>query len=285
MTPVNEYNMSEKIQTANNLLFASSSPDCIVAEPSTTPTMSTIKMNNMKHHVTFSSDIEEYDIDETVLTVDEMEEFCGTNGDEIDDIDDIYAEDEQCHSPKNEIDTNIDECSENDETISIIAGEEMSELEMKNIQISNEDKNEREIRAPSRRTFNASDENKKNPIKKSQKSKNIFSSQSEQKVHAQHHQLLKIHLNVRKCCEFRYLENDRLPRYNGYISQYGLNKDQLDDLERNKLFKRQRSNEMRKQFREKMAQKSAENEQAFAKWLYHKQKTAKSRTKNMYDSK
>lgn len=228
-------------------------------------TSSTTKRNEMKlqskHRVTFSSDIEEYDDDETVVTVEEMDNSCPENEEEIEEIDDAFQQDEpeQCQSPESDAKDSSD-----NETIIVCPEMEASG------QLSNGER------------VDVAEKETKNVEKTSNFNSN---TKSDLKIRAQQHQLLKIHLNVRKCCEFRYLENDRLPRYNGYISQYGLSKDQLDDLENNKRFKRQQMAERRKQYRDAIAQRSAENERAFAKWLNRKQKTTKSHAKNMYDAK
>lgn len=95
--------------------------------------------------------------------------------------------------------------------------------------------------------------------------------------------LLKIHLNVRACCENKYLDNNRLPRYNGYISQYGLSKDLLEMREIN-----------RQKYLEKRAQREREimrakqeiahlNELAFRQWLVRKSHSSRPKYKNMYD--
>lgn len=274
LTPVNEYKMSEKIQSANNLLFASSVTE---HEPLQMSTTSPTRMNEMKlqskHRVTFSSDIEEYDDEEAVVAIDEIEVPGHENEDEIEEIVDAFELVEQQQLAIEEIDANTDESS--NETVIIRQVENTAQQP---------DEAEAVVELPEKIEGSVSEEKKPGP-KKPSKAQIASNLEIDPKVRAQQHQLLKIHLNVRKCCELRYLENDRLPRYNGYISQYGLSKDQLDDLERNRRLNRQHMNEKRKRFREEVAQRSAENEQAFARWLYHKQKTAKSRTKNMYDSK
>lgn len=237
-----------------------------------------------KHRVTFSSDIEEYDDDEVVVTADEMENSGLENEEEIDEVDDAFEEDEQHEVSENEIDEDRNDSS-NDETI-------ISCTEMENIgQTEDEeqiDAEREEINTEAVEIAEVSDVTKevtKVEKKTTPKLPIAYNRKADSKIRAQQNQILKIHLNVRKCCEFRYLENDRLPRYNGYISQYGLSKDQLDHVDRSRQSHQQKMNEKRKQYREAMARKSAENEEAFEKWLRQKQKTSKSRTKNMYDSK
>lgn len=240
-------------------------------------TTSNAKRDDMKlqskHRVTFSSDIEEYDDEEAVITVDEMENSSHENEGDIEEIDDVFEQEGGDLSQERDVDVMREDSSDN-ETIIARHGSENSEQSSDG---------EPEDVVVEEKTTNVKVE--KTIEKESPKSPISPNRTSDSKICAQQHQLLKIHLNVRKCCEFRYLENDRLPRYNGYISQYGLSKDQLDELENHRRIHRQKMNEKRKQYREALAQKSAENERAFAKWLYHKQKTTKSHTKNMYDAK
>lgn len=96
-------------------------------------------------------------------------------------------------------------------------------------------------------------------------------------------QFLKIQLNFKPCCEYKYLENDRLPRYCGYISQYGLSKEQLEMREkRRERLKERQSDKTAKQLQEE-TMKSEVNEEAFARWLQNKMRNTRSMTKNMYD--
>lgn len=95
--------------------------------------------------------------------------------------------------------------------------------------------------------------------------------------------LFKIHLNVRTCCENKYLDNSRLPRYNGYISQYGLSKDQMEQRKLN----RQKCVEQRTRRNREILKAKEEiaclNEQAFRQWLIRKNHSAPSKYRNMYD--
>lgn len=96
-------------------------------------------------------------------------------------------------------------------------------------------------------------------------------------------QFLKIQLNFKPCCEYKYLENDRLPRYCGYISQYGLSKEQLEMRQKRKeRFRERQSDRTAKQIQEE-TMKSEVNEEAFARWLQNKMRNSRSMTKNMYD--
>lgn len=96
-------------------------------------------------------------------------------------------------------------------------------------------------------------------------------------------QFLKIQLNFKPCCEYKYLENDRLPRYCGYVSQYGLSKEQLEMRERRReRLKERQSDKTAKQLQDE-TMKSEVNEEAFARWLQNKMRNSRSMTKNMYD--
>lgn len=95
--------------------------------------------------------------------------------------------------------------------------------------------------------------------------------------------LFKIHLNVRTCCENKYLDNNRLPRYNGYNSQYGLSKDQMEQRKLNRqkyMEQRTRRNREILKAKEEIA---CLNEQAFRQWLIRKNHLSRSKYKNMYD--
>lgn len=95
--------------------------------------------------------------------------------------------------------------------------------------------------------------------------------------------IFSIHLNIKSCCKHKLWENCRLPRYNGYISQYGMSKDQLEGRELNR--QRSRVNRMRQQRQILHAKQeiTALNEQAFRQWLIRKDRTAKPKYRNMYD--
>lgn len=238
-----------------------------------------------KQRVTFSSDIEEYDDDEAVETAEDGEISGQENDEEIEEIEEAFERNEERSLSENEVDIDVDGSSDNETIISCPDVESPTHAVCVNqIDVDGgaerQEANNTPIEAA---VVPEADESKKIHPKKAPKSGQAPKSDS--KTRTQQNQLLKIHLNVRKCCELRYLENDRLPRYNGYISQYGLSKDQLDALEHSKRAHRQHLDEKRRQYRDAIARKSAENEQAFARWLRHKQKNSKSRTKNMYDSK
>ncbi|XP_055690477.1 MAP7 domain-containing protein 1 [Lutzomyia longipalpis] len=91
----------------------------------------------------------------------------------------------------------------------------------------------------------------------------------------------------RECCDRRDRSEDRLPRYNGLRSVYGLSREQLETrqmrLEREKRRQVERLNStLDEQFRRNEA-----NEEAFSQWLRKKMHQTHSSTKhrNMFDYK
>lgn len=97
--------------------------------------------------------------------------------------------------------------------------------------------------------------------------------------------ILKIQLNIKPCCEHKHLESQRLPRYCGYLSQYGLSKEQLERREaRRERYRNRRSQRIERKEREESL-KSRINEEAFESWLRRKMRTSHGGggTRNMYD--
>lgn len=95
--------------------------------------------------------------------------------------------------------------------------------------------------------------------------------------------LLRIQLNFKCCCEHKYLENSRLPRYQGYFSQYGLSKEELEArAERKELLRKMKyENWLRKNEEKEM--KTLINEHAYSQWLSEKSRNVRRKDKNMYD--
>lgn len=104
--------------------------------------------------------------------------------------------------------------------------------------------------------------------------------------HAPPSDILKIQLNFKSCCEHKHLDAPRLPRYCGYLSQYGLSKEQLERREaRRERHQRRRSKRVERLAQEE-SQKSRVNDEAFESWLRLKMRTSSRRagtTQNMYD--
>lgn len=95
--------------------------------------------------------------------------------------------------------------------------------------------------------------------------------------------LPRIPLVFKSCCEYKFVENEKLPRYGGYLSQYGLTKAQLERREAHHERIRYRRCVMSAKKSAESSMKTQINEQAFARWLRNKMRTAQSLTRNMYD--
>lgn len=96
---------------------------------------------------------------------------------------------------------------------------------------------------------------------------------------------LKLNLNFRSCCEHKCSGNTKLPKYNGYYSQYGLSKEQLE--KREARIETYRKNDLLKKTKnlEDDSTKSKASEEAFARWLNNKMRNPRNRIRNMYDFK
>lgn len=96
---------------------------------------------------------------------------------------------------------------------------------------------------------------------------------------------LSLKLNYKTCCEYRNAENQRLPKYMGYLSEYGLTKEQLDARE--KKIKVKKNKVMEKNLNATKAQidKMCDNEAAFTTWLKNKMRFPVNKTVNMFDYK
>lgn len=119
---------------------------------------------------------------------------------------------------------------------------------------------------------------------KTSSSSNHHISQTNRNV--DHSNFMKIQLNFKPCCELKNADAARrLPSYCGYVSQYGLSKEQLDQ----RAARRERHHirlERRVEIRAvEESNKSRVNEEAFARWLAVKMRTGGngSGTRNMYD--
>lgn len=243
-----------------------------------------------KHRVTFSSDIEEY----------EDNASDGTEAKDDNDDDDDAVDKELIEI----IDRNDDETVKLDEFLRTMSIEEIfsngstddneyqTEIEVVE-EILNDEQSIAKKKIPDsieikKKSFstNTSTDSKCSTSKKSENKSIQRKRTKSATVHnatTKPDDILRIHLNVKSCCEFKYLENNRLPRYNGFFSQYGLSKDQLDrrELARRKNFE----NHLRRQrdiLRAKQ-QIANLNELAFRQWLIRKNHQAKPKYKNFYD--
>lgn len=354
LTPVNEYNIVDKILSANNQLFASFDEDngIDIASPMTT-NKSDERLLQSKHRVTFSSDIEEYEddvseaecavveykddeaIDQEIVEIIERGEKSSMENDQIDEflkrvsIEDVYSNDDDSISEDNDYTTELEVGEEINETI--IGIQQIHEIQAMDgvtieteivnklhVQIENavndemeqnveaEAKQEQEmitapligntnqingnslpcqacnkVKSSSARPAGQRINHKKSPLPNRARSASVIRNVPNK--HNNPDDLLKIHLNVRACCENKYLDNNRLPRYNGYISQYGLSKDQLEMRELNRQkYQHSRARREREILRAKQEIANL-NEQAFQQWLIRKNHLAKPKYKNMYD--
>lgn len=143
----------------------------------------------------------------------------------------------------------------------------------------------------------SSNEVRRNHLSSSHSSHSSDTSSQHHKHHHNHHYnthgvvtddddaILKIQLNFKPCCEFKNAEARRLPRYCGYVSQYGLSKEQLDRRDMRRERHHQRKAKRSENLAAEASNKSRVNEEAFARWLAVKMRTAGTSTgsRNMYD--
>lgn len=352
---MNEYNIVDKIQSANSLLFASIELDNAMDEIpalNTPEKLNTNKSDKLllqsKHRVTFSSDIEEYgddmsEVDITdvqykdddaiemeiaeIIERDEKNQIqSGIETHQIDglikrmSIDEVFSNDEDSvsdidYTTELEIveeqiveeqivqvtnNTNFfEKITKHDETSSVPTDKQDSIIQKsKTNEISRQpfnnkinggskwkNENSPTCNACNKSTTTSAPYNYRRSGMKRPATAQIHRTKSANTTNKEIHQdeLLKLHLNVRACCENKYLHNNRLPRYNGYISQYGLSKDQLEMRESNrKKFIENRARREREIMRAKQ-QIADLNEQAFQQWLIRKNRCARPKYKNMYD--
>lgn len=351
MTPVNEYNIVDKIQSANSLLFDSIEPYSVMEfKQTSSPAENTVNKSDKlllqsKHRVTFSSDIEEYEdeaseadsaevqykdddeIEKEIAEIIERDEqptvestdslpidglikrmsMAEVDSNDDDTVSDDYATelevvDELIVEGDQNTDT-FEELTKPDETtISVPIDEEYSMLQTFqangqreppfNDEISASNGNGQSCNACNRATTASARYTTKSVALKRPATAQIHRIASADSANnhrtamnkeQRQDDLLKIHLNIRSCCENKYLDNNRLPRYNGYISQYGLSKDQLEMRESNRQkFIEKKARREREIMRAKQ-QISDLNEQAFQQWLIRKNRLARPKYKNMYD--
>lgn len=243
----------EKIQTANHQLFATSDIESL---PS-------VKHNLQPgHRVTFSSDIEEYDHTASVT----------------DDETVSYKDDTELDNEIAEI-IERDECAANATEIDAIDGS------MRNISIdelcSNGNRLNGDNTAKCRRALMANSIYSAGRTKRNRPtSANPFKHRRPSRpIDA----IFNIHLNIKSCCQHKCMDSGRLPRYNGYVSQYGMSKDQLEWREMNRQQSRLSRMRHQRQIMNAKQEISELNEQAFRQWLIRKDRGAKPKYKNMYD--
>ncbi|XP_058835337.1 glutamic acid-rich protein [Topomyia yanbarensis] len=89
----------------------------------------------------------------------------------------------------------------------------------------------------------------------------------------------------RKCCRFKKKIDDKLPYYNGFHSEYGLSKEELDAKNKRVEAKKKRFYERYQKKVEQQQIKAQTNEEAFAAWLNKKLRNSINKYQNMYDYK
>ncbi|XP_054733659.1 uncharacterized protein LOC129241396 [Anastrepha obliqua] len=94
-------------------------------------------------------------------------------------------------------------------------------------------------------------------------------------------------LNYRTCCEYRrqLSQPEKLPKYTGYLSEYGLSRQQLELREEN--LKRRQRYTLKQALKATDAEmrKMHDNERAFTTWLRNKMRFPINKTRNMFDVK
>ncbi|XP_050074727.1 caldesmon [Anopheles maculipalpis] len=89
----------------------------------------------------------------------------------------------------------------------------------------------------------------------------------------------------RKCCRHKKSSGEKLPYYNGFRSEYGLSREELEEKKRRLEARRQRVRERQQRRTAEQRQKAQSNEEAFAAWLHGKLRNSINKHQNMYDVK
>uniref|UniRef100_A0A182FEM8 Coiled-coil domain-containing protein 181 n=1 Tax=Anopheles albimanus TaxID=7167 RepID=A0A182FEM8_ANOAL len=87
----------------------------------------------------------------------------------------------------------------------------------------------------------------------------------------------------RKCCRHKKSKTDKLPYYNGFRSEYGLSREELEEKTRRLEARRKRVRERQQRRTAEQRQKAQSNEEAFAAWLHGKLRSSINKHQNMYD--
>ncbi|XP_064546219.1 uncharacterized protein LOC135433865 [Drosophila montana] len=93
-----------------------------------------------------------------------------------------------------------------------------------------------------------------------------------------------IKMNYKICCEQRHALQEKLPRYTGYMSEYGLSAKQLQQREQQLRRKQRFSMEQTLNRNEHELKKLQDNERAFTTWLKNKMRYPINKTRNMFDA-
>ncbi|XP_052859720.1 uncharacterized protein LOC128266971 [Anopheles cruzii] len=87
----------------------------------------------------------------------------------------------------------------------------------------------------------------------------------------------------RKCCRHKKSSGEKLPYYNGFRSEYGLSREELEEKKRRLEARRQRVRERQQRRTAEQRQKAESNEEAFSTWLHGKLRNSINKHQNMYD--
>ncbi|XP_037720354.1 coiled-coil domain-containing protein 181 [Drosophila subpulchrella] len=93
-----------------------------------------------------------------------------------------------------------------------------------------------------------------------------------------------IRMNYKICCEHRHSIQGKLPRYTGYMSEYGLTAQQLQRRDQQLRRKQRFSMEQTINRNEQELKKMQDNERAFTTWLKNKMRYPINKTRNMFDA-
>ncbi|XP_055532892.1 uncharacterized protein LOC129723004 [Wyeomyia smithii] len=89
----------------------------------------------------------------------------------------------------------------------------------------------------------------------------------------------------RKCCRFKKRAGEKLPYYNGFHSEYGLSKEELEAKIKRVEAKKKLFYERHQKKIEEQQIKAQTNEEAFSAWLNKKLRNSINKYQNMYDFK
>lgn len=92
-------------------------------------------------------------------------------------------------------------------------------------------------------------------------------------------------LTYRTCCEYRrhLSQPEKLPKYTGYLSEYGLSRQQLELREENLQRKQRYVLQQALKANDTELRKLHDNERAFTTWLRNKMRFPINKTRNMFD--
>lgn len=278
MQPVNGYNIVDKVKLANQELFAIPQPNSPLPE---------------QQKVSFKNDLVDFaEFSSSEAEDDELEDQTGTKLDEEEEEEENEDNENEEEDVKmsTEIDENIEEICEIIEDLSVDVPEEP---------IIDEDEDNLtdylESSIDSKDVDSVVEVIITNPadyeVKPIQKVPSIDSTEVKQVkkptkiIKPEENKNLKLNLNFRSCCEHKCSGNTKLPKYNGYYSQYGLSKEQLEKRETRIETYRKKDLLKKTKNLEEDSTKSKASEEAFARWLSNKMRNPRNRVRNMYDFK